>query len=69
MFKRATFTLSGEGHFEFPTNTKDNFVGNNKSQASSQLGGGGGGLRVMVYTATFNNISIISWQSVLSLSL
>jgi hypothetical protein len=36
MFKRATFTLSGEGHFEFPTNTKDNFVGNNKSQASSQ---------------------------------
>ena len=28
-------------------------------------GGGGGGVRVTVLNATFNNISIISWRSVL----
>ena len=26
---------------------------------------GGGGFKVMVYNTTFNNISVISWQSVL----
>ena len=30
-----------------------------------QLSGNRGGVRVIVFNATFNNISVISWQSVL----